>query len=75
MPEPESEYLPWQISGAYLEDCNCEAMSLPGDWRQEGRAGEGRLHGLALGGTPELQFPWVWKESMLLGVRHSSADA
>ena len=23
-----------------------------------------------LGGTPELQFPWVWKPSTLLGVRH-----
>jgi hypothetical protein len=23
-----------------------------------------------LGGTPERQFPWVWKESNLLGVRH-----
>jgi hypothetical protein len=23
-----------------------------------------------LGGTPEQQFPWVWKDSNLLGVRH-----
>ena len=23
-----------------------------------------------VGGTPELQFPWVWKPSALLGVRH-----
>lgn len=27
-----------------------------------------------LGGTPELQFPWVWKESMLLGVRQVSIE-
>jgi hypothetical protein len=27
-----------------------------------------------LGGTPELQFPWVWKPSDLLGVRHVAID-
>jgi hypothetical protein len=27
-----------------------------------------------LGGTPEEQFPWVWKPSTLLGVRHVAID-
>ena len=27
-----------------------------------------------LGGTPELQFPWVWKPSMLLAVRHVAIE-
>jgi hypothetical protein len=27
-----------------------------------------------LGGTPEQQFPWVWKPSMVLGVRHVPID-
>jgi len=27
-----------------------------------------------LGGTPELQFPWVWKPTDLLGVRHVAID-
>ena len=27
-----------------------------------------------LGGTPELQFPWVWKPSSLVGVRHVAID-
>jgi hypothetical protein len=27
-----------------------------------------------LGGTPETQFPWVWKPSHLLGVRHVTID-
>jgi hypothetical protein len=27
-----------------------------------------------LGGTPELQFPWVWKPSTLLAVRHVAID-
>ena len=27
-----------------------------------------------LGGTPEVQFPWVWKESNLLGVRPVAID-
>jgi len=27
-----------------------------------------------LGGTPELQFPWVWKPSTLLGVRHVAIE-
>ena len=27
-----------------------------------------------LGGTPERQFPWVWKPSDLLGVRHVAID-
>jgi hypothetical protein len=26
MQGPESTYLPWQISGSYLEACNCEAI-------------------------------------------------
>jgi hypothetical protein len=126
----ESRYLPWQISGTYLEACNCDAIcpcrtvggrkggrSTEGvctgalSWRiDEGTAGEADLTGLRvvlalrydddepgspwdfhlyldeqaddaqrealegiflgrLGGTPELQFPWVWKESRLLGVR------
>lgn len=126
----ESKYLPWQISGTYLEACNCEAIcpcraiggrkggrSTNGiclgslSWLiDEGAAGETDLSGLRtvlalrydddepgspwdfflyldqradrlqrealegiflgrLGGTPEVQFPWVWKESRLLGVR------
>jgi hypothetical protein len=135
MPEPESEYLPWQISGTYLEACNCEAIcpcrtisgrkggrSTEGvcmgslSWQIDaGTAGQVDLSGLRvvlalrydddepgspwsfflyldqradrsqrealegiflgqLGGTPELQFPWVWKESMLLGVRQVSIE-
>jgi hypothetical protein len=27
-----------------------------------------------VGGTPELQFPWVWKPSTLLGVRHVAIE-
>lgn len=27
-----------------------------------------------LGGTPAAQFPWVWKESSLLGVRHVAIE-
>ena len=27
-----------------------------------------------VGGTPELQFPWVWKPSALLGVRHVAIE-
>jgi hypothetical protein len=27
-----------------------------------------------LGGTPEVQFPWVWKPSTLLGVRHAAIE-
>lgn len=27
-----------------------------------------------LGGTPEVQFPWVWKQSRLLGVRQVSIE-
>ena len=27
-----------------------------------------------LGGTPELQFPWVWKPSTLLGVRYVAIE-
>ena len=34
------------------------------------RALEGIFLG-RLGGTPEVQFPWVWKESRLLGVRRA----
>jgi hypothetical protein len=135
MVEPESEYLPWRISGTYLEACNCEAIcpcrtvggrkggrSTEGicmgslSWQiEEGAAGEVDLSGLRavlalrydddepgspwdfilyldqradrlqlealegiflgrLGGTPELQFPWVWKESNLLDVRRVSIE-
>lgn len=125
-----SELLPWELSGTYLESCNCAAIcpcrtiggrkggrSTYGEclgalsWRiQAGRAGEVDLSGrdvvLAsryhddepgspwsivlylderadesqlqaltdiytgkLGGTPLKQFPWAWKESILLAVR------
>ena len=127
---PDRDYLPWAISGTYLEACNCEAIcpcrtvgekkggrSTYGvclgslSWTiEEGQAGEVSLEGLRvvlalryeddepgspwsfflylderaddrqrealegiflgrLGGTPDLQFPWVWKPSDLLGVR------
>jgi hypothetical protein len=123
-------YLPWRISGTYLEACNCEAIcpcrriggrqggrSTYGiclgslSWQiDQGQAGEVDLAGLRavlanrydddepgspwsfalyvdergddrqrealeniflgrLGGTPETQFPWVWKPSTLLAVR------
>ena len=123
-------YMPWRISGTYLEACNCEAIcpcrriggraggrstfgiclgSL--SWQIEtGAAGGEDLSGLRavlanrydddeagspwsfvlylderaderqraalegiflgrLGGTPEVQFPWVWKPSSMLAVR------
>jgi hypothetical protein len=124
-----SEYLPWAISGTYLEACNCDPIcpcrtvngkrggrSTHGvcmfglSWQiDEGRAGDADLAGLRvvlaarydddepgspwsfhlyvdergsdrqrqalseiflgrLGGTPDEQFPWVWKASDLLGV-------
>ena len=130
-----SSYLPWHISGSYLEACNCEAIcpcrriggrqggrSTYGvclgslSWQiEEGGAAGIELAGLRtvlanrydddeegspwsyvlyvderadesqrevleaiftgqLGGTPELQFPWVWKPSMLLAVRHVAID-
>ena len=130
-----SSYLPWHISGTYLEACNCEAIcpcrriggrqggrSTYGvclgslSWQIEaGDAGGIELAGMRtvlanrydddeegspwsyvlyvderaderqrevleaiftgqLGGTPELQFPWVWKPSMLLAVRHVAID-
>ena len=130
-----SSYLPWHISGSYLEACNCEAIcpcrriggrqggrSTYGvclgslSWQIEaGDAGGIELAGMRtvlanrydddeegspwsyvlyvderaderqrevleaiftgqLGGTPELQFPWVWKPSMLLAVRHVAID-
>ena len=130
-----SEFLPWELSGTYLESCNCEAIcpcrtvggrsggrSTYGEclgvlsWAIErGRAGDTDLSGLAvvlplryhddergspwsfflylddraderqrealveiylgrLGGTPLKQFPWVWKESDLLGVRAVPID-
>jgi len=130
-----SSYLPWHISGTYLEACNCEAIcpcrriggrqggrSTYGvclgslSWQiEEGDAGGIELAGMRavlanrydddeedspwsyvlyvderaderqrevleaiftgqLGGTPELQFPWVWKPSMLLAVRHVAID-
>ena len=129
----EATYLPWQISGSYLEACNCEAICpcrTVGDkkggrstegiclgslsWQiDEGKAGRADLAGLRavlamrydddepgspwdfflyideradrrqsealegiflgrLGGTPEVQFPWVWKESRLIGIRRVS---
>ena len=128
-------YLPWRISGSYLEACNCEAIcpcrriagrqggrSTYGvclgslSWRiEEGDAGGIDLAGMRtvlanrydddeegspwsfflyvderaderqrealegiflgrLGGTPELQFPWVWKPSTLLGVRQVAIE-
>jgi hypothetical protein len=130
-----SEYLPWRISGTYLEACNCDAIcpcrtiggrrggrSTQGicqgslSWLiEEGTAGEADLSGLCavlalrydddepgspwdfflyldqradgrqrealegiflgrLGGTPEVQFPWVWKQSRLLGVRQVAIE-
>ena len=120
---------PWQISGTYLESCNCEAIcpcrriggrmggrSTYGiclgalSWAIEDGSVDGvEVAGLGvvlacryddepgspwsfflyldergderqrkaledvflgrLGGTPQEQFPWVWKESDLLGVR------
>jgi hypothetical protein len=135
MAATESAYLPWQISGSYLEACNCEAIcpcrtisgrkggrSTEGiclgslSWQiDEGTAGGTDLAGLRavlanrydddepgspwdfflyideradqrqsealegiflgrLGGTPGLQFPWVWKESRLLGVRQMAIE-
>lgn len=135
MAEIESAHHPWQISGSYLEACNCEAIcpcrtvggrkggrSTEGictgslSWQiDEGAAGDADLSGLRvvlalrydddepgspwdfflylderadqaqrealegiflgrLGGTPEVQFPWVWKESRLLGVRRASIE-
>ncbi len=123
-------YMPWRISGTYLEACNCEAIcpcrriggraggrSTYGiclgslSWQIEtGAAGGEDLSGLRavlanrydddeagspwsfvlylderaderqraalegiflgrLGGTPEVQFPWVWKPSSVLAVR------
>ena len=123
-------YMPWRISGTYLESCNCEAIcpcrriggraggrSTYGiclgslSWQIEtGAAGGEDLSGLRavlanrydddeagspwsfvlylderaderqraalegiflgrLGGTPEVQFPWVWKPSSVLAVR------
>lgn len=128
-------YLPWRISGSYLEACNCEAIcpcrkigGRPGgrstdgvclgslSWQiEQGEAGEVDLAGMRavlanrydddergspwsfvlyvderaderqrealeaiflgrLGGTPELQFPWVWKPSTLLGVRYVAIE-
>jgi hypothetical protein len=130
-----ARYLPWRISGTYLEACNCEAIcpcrriggrqggrSTYGiclgslSWQiQEGEAGEVELAGLRtvlanrydddeesspwsfvlyvderaderqrealegiflgrLGGTPESQFPWVWKPSSVLAVRHVAIE-
>jgi hypothetical protein len=124
-----SAYLPWELSGTYLESCNCDAIcpcrrigGTPGgrstygvclfalSWAIEtGAAGGLDLSGLGvvlagrydddeprspwtfvlymdkraddhqrealtgiftgqLGGTPQEQFPWVWKPSELLGV-------
>jgi hypothetical protein len=128
-------YLPWWISGTYLEACNCEAIcpcrriggrrggrSTEGiclgslSWQvEEGEAGGVDLVGMRavlanrydddepnspwtfvlyldergdqrqiealegiflgrLGGTPERQFPWVWKPSTLLGVRRVAIE-
>jgi hypothetical protein len=122
--------MPWEISGSYLEACNCEVIcpcrTIDGtrggrstygvckgalSWQiRQGHAGEADLAGLGvvlaltydddetgspwrywlylddrgndsqrdaleqiflgrLGGTPDKQFPWVWKPSDLLGVR------
>jgi hypothetical protein len=128
-------YLPWRISGSYLEACNCEAIcpcrriggrqggrSTTGvclgslSWQiQEGDAGGVELAGMRavlanryddddegspwsfvlyvderaderqrealegiflgrLGGTPEVQFPWVWKPSTVLAVRQVAIE-
>jgi hypothetical protein len=128
-------FLPWHVSGSYLEACNCEAIcpcrriggrqggrSTYGvclgslSWQIEtGGAGEVDLGGMRavlanrydddeegspwsyvlyvderademqrealeaiftgrLGGTPALQFPWVWKPSTLLAVRHVAIE-
>jgi hypothetical protein len=128
-------YLPWRISGSYLEACNCDAIcpcrriagraggrSTHGvclgalSWQIEaGRAGHVDLAGMRavlasrydddepdspwsfflyvderadepqrealegiflgrLGGTPERQFPWVWKPSTLLDVRQVAIE-
>ena len=125
----------WQLSGTYLEACNCEAIcpcrriggrqggrSTYGvclgslSWQiEEGDAGGVDLAGMRavlanrydddeegspwsfflylderadklqrealegiflgrLGGTPEVQFPWVWKPSALLGVRQVAIE-
>lgn len=130
-----ASYLPWRISGSYLEACNCEAIcpcrriggrqggrSTDGvclgslSWQiLEGEAGETDLAGMRavlanrydddeegspwsfvlyvderadgrqrealegiflghLGGTPEEQFPWVWKPSTVLAVRHVAIE-
>jgi len=135
MPSDLASYLPWRISGSYLEACNCEAIcpcrriggraggrSTYGvclgslSWQiLEGDAGGVDLAGMRtvlanmydddeegspwsfvlyvderaderqrealegiflgrLGGTPELQFPWVWKPSLLVGVRHVAIE-
>jgi hypothetical protein len=58
--EPES---PWSFV-LYLDE--------RADERQR-EALEGIFLG-QLGGTPEQQFPWVWKPSMLLGVRHVAIE-
>jgi hypothetical protein len=134
-PGAGTEFLPWQISGSYLEACNCEAIcpcrtiggvkggrSTEGvclgslSWQiEKGTAGETDLGGLRavlanrydddepgspwdfflyvderaderqreaiegiylgrLGGTPEAQFPWVFKESRMLGVRQVAIE-
>lgn len=131
----DTSYLPWQISGSYLEACNCEAIcpcrtigdrkggrSTEGiclgslSWQiEKGTAGDVDLAGLRavlanrydddepgspwdfilyvderadrrqrealqgiflgrLGGTPELQFPWVFKDSRLIGVRQVAIE-
>ena len=128
-------FLPWHLSGSYLEACNCEAIcpcrriggrqggrSTYGvclgslSWQiAEGDAGGVDLAGMRavlanrydddeegspwsfflyldhraderqrealegiflgrLGGTPEVQFPWVWKPSALLGVRQVAIE-
>jgi len=129
------DYLPWAISGTYLESCNCDAIcpcraiggrqggrSTHGiclgalSWEiADGRAADVDLSGLGavlasrysddepgspwdfflyvdergderqrdaiakilageLGGTPEQQFPWVWKESNFLGWRPAAIE-
>lgn len=134
-PSAGEALLPWEISGTYLEACNCEPIcpcrtvdgreggrSTHGEclgalsWRIEaGQAGEVALSGLGvvlvlryhddepgspwrfmlyvdergdpsqrdaltqifvgrLGGTPEEQFPWVFKPSELLGVRAAEIE-
>jgi hypothetical protein len=134
-PAADDAYLSWQISGSYLEACNCDPIcpcrTIDGNkggrstegvclgslsWQiEEGSAGDVELAGLRavlanrydddepgspwdfflyideradasqrqalegiflgrLGGTPTVQFPWVFKESRILGVHQMAIE-